>query len=116
MLEPGKLAYGIKEVGRAINAGQSTVYEYIKIGKIRAVKHGRRTLVLAADLERYLGGLPAIAADVASATTDVEPQERKRAARASTALHPFTDPFESQRGARKPHDERATHVNTGKSK
>ena len=34
MLEPGKLAYGIKEVGRVINTGQSTVYEYIKEGRM----------------------------------------------------------------------------------
>ena len=62
MLEPGKLAYGIKEVGRVIDTGESTVYEYIKDGKIRAVKHGRRTLILAEDLERYLNSLPAIPA------------------------------------------------------
>jgi excisionase family DNA binding protein len=62
MLDPGKLAYGIKEVGRVINTGQSTVYEYIKEGKIRAVKHGRRTLILAEDLQRYLNSLPAIPA------------------------------------------------------
>lgn len=70
MLEPGKLAYGIKEVGRAINAGQSTVYEYIKTGRIRAVKHGRRTLVLADDLRRYLSSLPAIPAEATSAQSD----------------------------------------------
>jgi excisionase family DNA binding protein len=62
MIEPGKLAYGIKEVGRVINTGQSTVYEYIKDGKIRAVKHGRRTLILAEDLQRSLNSLPAIPA------------------------------------------------------
>ena len=62
MLEPGKLAYGIKEVGRVINTGQSTVYEYMKDGRIRAVKHGRRTLILAEDLQRYLNSLPAIPA------------------------------------------------------
>ncbi len=62
MLEPGKLAYGIKEVGRVINTGQSTVYEYIKEGRIRAVKHGRRTLILAEDLQRYLNSLPLIPA------------------------------------------------------
>ena len=93
MQDFGKLAYGIKEVGRAINAGQSTVYEYIKTGRIRAVKHGRRTLVLADDLQRYLSSLPAISADATSAQSDAKkPTSPISAKRRRRLTHSSTHP------------------------
>ena len=54
------LAYTIAQVCDLTNSGRTTVYKDINLGKLRAVKRGRRTLVLAADLRAYIDGLPAI--------------------------------------------------------
>jgi excisionase family DNA binding protein len=54
------LAYSISEACAVTRAGRTALYEAIQSGALRAVKRGRRTLVLADDLRRYLEGLPAI--------------------------------------------------------
>jgi excisionase family DNA binding protein len=53
-----KLTYSIAEVCAAANVGRTTAYAAIKIGSLRAVKLGRRTIVLAEDLNRFLENLP----------------------------------------------------------
>jgi excisionase family DNA binding protein len=55
------LAFTILEACAVARAGRSSLYEAIAAGSLRAVKRGRRTLILADDLRRWLEGLPAVA-------------------------------------------------------
>jgi len=57
------LAYSIAEACSVARAGRTALYEAIRSGALRAVKRGRRTLVLADDLRRYLESLPAVEPD-----------------------------------------------------
>jgi hypothetical protein len=60
-LQP-RLAYSIAEACRIGCQSRTSVYAAIGRGELRARKRGRRTLILAHELERYLNGLPAVPA------------------------------------------------------
>jgi excisionase family DNA binding protein len=55
-----RLAYSILEACDAARIGRTNLYEAIRTGELRAVKHGKRTLILANDLRVWLESLPAL--------------------------------------------------------
>ena len=58
MTEP--LALTIQQATLAAAASRTTIYAAVRSGRLRAVKRGRRTLILQADLRSWLEQLPAL--------------------------------------------------------
>jgi excisionase family DNA binding protein len=54
------IALSIVEACARSGVGRTTIYEMIKTGRLLARKCGRRTLILADDLQRCLEELPAV--------------------------------------------------------
>jgi excisionase family DNA binding protein len=56
---PEKLAYTLKEAQELVGISRSSIYIALADQRLRAVKSGKRTLVLATDLQAWLENLPA---------------------------------------------------------
>ena len=55
------LAHSVHEACAIARSGRTTLYQAIRSGALRAVKRGRRTLILDDDLRRWVQSLPSIA-------------------------------------------------------
>ena len=55
------LAHSVLEACAIARSGRTTLYQAIRSGALRAVKRGRRTLILDHDLRRWVHSLPSIA-------------------------------------------------------
>ena len=64
------LAYTIAEACAATRTGRTALYEAINSGQLRAVKRGRRTLVLAEDLRSWLSRFPPVEIKTADQTAE----------------------------------------------
>jgi excisionase family DNA binding protein len=59
MLSP--IAYSIRGAAEATGLSKTSIYDLLSQGKLRAVKHGKRTLILERDLRQWSEGLPSVA-------------------------------------------------------
>lgn len=59
-LDPRKLAYTIAEAAAASGLSDDTLYRKHHAGEITMRKAGRRTLIMAEDLQRLIQALPAL--------------------------------------------------------
>jgi excisionase family DNA binding protein len=65
-----RLAHSVSEACSIACAGRTALYEAIRSGELRAVKRGRRTLILNDDLRRWLEALPPVSINNRIASTE----------------------------------------------
>ena len=76
-MEPNRLAYELKDLPWS----RTTSYELINAGQLRAVKVGRKTLVLAEDLEECLRKLRSIPPKASPPVDEQGADKKTKAAR-----------------------------------
>lgn len=65
-----KLSLTVDETCKAIGIGRTKFYALVKAKKLKAVKIGKRTYVLLAELERFLAGLDDYSTQFPAATDE----------------------------------------------
>jgi excisionase family DNA binding protein len=60
-MKTSTLAYSVPEACAIARCGRTTLYQAIRSGALRAVKRGRRTLILPDDLRRFVESHPPVA-------------------------------------------------------
>jgi excisionase family DNA binding protein len=58
MADPVKEAFAVKGICRAYGISRETVYNEIRRGRLRALKLGKKTIVLKSDAEAWRDNLP----------------------------------------------------------
>ncbi len=73
------LVHSVAEACAIARIGRTALYQAINCGDLTARKRGRRTLIMAADLERWLKSWPAASAKgvLSSPAATPEPKEPK---------------------------------------
>ena len=59
-VQPQRAAFSIAEVLAQTGLGRDKLYKLINSNQLPARKCGRRTIILAADLQRFLESLPTV--------------------------------------------------------
>jgi excisionase family DNA binding protein len=60
MADPVKEAFAVKEICRAYGICRETVYNEIRHGRLRALKLGKKTVILRSDAEKWASSLPTL--------------------------------------------------------
>jgi excisionase family DNA binding protein len=60
MQPPPVIAYSVPEVMLSLGLCRDTIYKLIRSGRLVARKSGKRTLILASDLQAFTESLPKI--------------------------------------------------------
>jgi len=58
--KPTNFAMSPEQAAEAAGLGRTLIFEMIRVGNLKARKCGRRTVILADDLKRFLDSLPAV--------------------------------------------------------
>ena len=53
-------AFSVSEFCRAYRIGRDKFYDHVRKGRLRAIKDGKRTLILRTDAEKWADALPAL--------------------------------------------------------
>ena len=59
-MNPAGLAHSVTDACLIAGVGRTSLYEAIRCGALRAVKRGRRTLILHSDLSHWVQSLPPV--------------------------------------------------------
>jgi excisionase family DNA binding protein len=86
------LVHSIAEACEATNTGRTALYEAIKSGALRAVKRGRRTLILDEDLRRWVQSLPPITVKQSSSKCSADGHKDGDNGAGYQAVHVRRDP------------------------